>query len=703
MAAGSEEIPALARPNRGVARRPAQVPGRARLRPGPGVPARGRGQLPPVHGARRDRHGRSVHGHVFGDRHAVGPPVRILERDPGRPGAAPGDHDRPHARRGHGGRTPGRVDLRGGADRGLPSRERPRGAARVPRDRADRRGVRGARDRDRIDHQGNAGFPDGDELPRDAHLLSLRRHLPAAGAPARARRAHADRSAHLRRGRRARPADRVGVLRRGPRPRGVVRRRGPVRRRRSVAVFENRGLMLALQTPLPAIVYTTAESTSFRLTATDTLVFKPSEPTSEGKVYVFVDPRKTFQPVIGIGGALTDAAAETFAKLPAARQDEVIAAYYGSDRGIGYTLGRTNINSCDFPSESYTYVTEGDSALTSFSIAHDLRYKVPLIKRAMAASGNRLKLFASPWSPPAFMKDNNDMLHGGHLRPEYGHSWALYFAKFIQSYRQAGVPVWGITIQNEPMATQRWESCVFQARDERDFLKDHLGPVMAQQGLRDVNIIVWDHNRDLIIQRAQTIFDDPDAAKYVWGIGFHWYEDWSGGQQMYGNVALVNRLYPDKHILFTEGTPASFDSTGYGRWSLGEAYGRSMINDFNSGTEGWTDWNILLDERGGPNHVGNFCFAPIHADTRTGTLIYTNSYYYIGHFSKFIRPGARRILASPSRSMLLTTAFVNRDGKVVVVVMNPTAKGGPYNLTVGTASVQISSRPHSIQTVVFSR
>src|SRR2546427_5828901 len=122
-----------------------------------------------------------------------------------------------------------------------------------------------------------------------------------------------------------------------------------------------------------AIVYTTAESTSFRLTATDTLVFKPSEPTSEGKVYVFVDPRRTFQPLIGIGGALTDAAAETFAKLPAAQQEELITAYYSADRGIGYTLGRTNINSCDFSSESYTYVTEGDSALTSVSVAHDLR------------------------------------------------------------------------------------------------------------------------------------------------------------------------------------------------------------------------------------------------------------------------------------------------------------------------------------------
>src|SRR5713101_6361432 len=186
-----------------------------------------------------------------------------------------------------------------------------------------------------------------------------------------------------------------------------------------------------------AIVYTTAESTSFRLTPTDTLVFKPSQPTSEGKVYVFVDPRRTFQTMIGIGGALTDAAAETFAKLPAARQDELMTAYYSPERGIGYTLARTNINSCDFSSDMYTYVTEGDTALSSFTIAHDLHYKIPLIKRALAASSNRLKLFASPWSPPAYMKDNNDMLHGGHLRAEYRQTWALYYTKFIESYRQA--------------------------------------------------------------------------------------------------------------------------------------------------------------------------------------------------------------------------------------------------------------------------
>ncbi len=450
-----------------------------------------------------------------------------------------------------------------------------------------------------------------------------------------------------------------------------------------------------------AVVYTTAQDTALRLTPTDTLTFTASEPTSEGRIYVFVDPRTTFQRFLGIGGALTDASAETFAKLPESRRDEVLRAYYDTASGIGYTLARTNINSCDFSSASYAYVDEGDKELTSFSIAHDRDFKIPLIRQAMAASGNRLQLFASPWSPPAFMKDNNDMLHGGKLLPEYADAWARYYAKFIKSYRQEGVPVWGITIQNEPMATQIWESCIYSAEEERDFLKNHLGPVMAQEGLGDVNIIVWDHNRDLIVQRAQAIFDDPDAAQYAWGIGFHWYEDWSGGTQMYDNVALVHRLYPDKHILFTEGTPASFDSTGYARWDLGEDYGRSMIHDFNSGAEGWTDWNILLDERGGPNHVGNFCFAPIHADTRTGELIYTNSYYYIGHFSRFIRPGAKRILTSPSRSLLLATGFVNENGTVAVVVMNPTDNGGQYYLTVGGSAVEINAPPHSIQTVVF--
>jgi len=448
-------------------------------------------------------------------------------------------------------------------------------------------------------------------------------------------------------------------------------------------------------------VYTTADSTNYRLTVTDTLSFKELIQPVETQVCVFANPDKQFQTFLGIGGALTDASAETFAKLPSAQQEELLHAYYDTKKGIGYTLARTNINSCDFSSDSYTYITEGDKELKTFNISHDLKYKIPFIKKAIAEAGGSLTMFVSPWSPPAFMKDNNNMLHGGKLKPEFYQSWADYYVKFIKEYEKAGIPVWGMTIQNEPMATQTWESCIYTADNERDFLKSYLGPTMNNAGMGDKKIIVWDHNRDLMVQRANVIFSDPEAAKYAWGMGFHWYESWTGGDKMFENVKLVHEAYPEKNLIFTEGCPESFNPAMYNYWGLGEAYGRSMINDFNNGTVGWTDWNILLDETGGPNHVQNFCFAPVHADTRTGKLIYTNSYYYIGHFSKFIRPGAKRITCSSSRSQLITTAFRNTDGTVAVIVMNMSRMKIKYNLCIGHNAAEVSVLPHSIQTLLL--
>jgi O-Glycosyl hydrolase len=449
------------------------------------------------------------------------------------------------------------------------------------------------------------------------------------------------------------------------------------------------------------IVYTTADSTNYRLTVTDTLKFKELIQPVETQICVFTDPDKTFQTFLGIGGALTDASAETFSKMPKAKQDELLLAYYDTQKGIGYTLARTSINSCDFSSGSYTYVTEGDKELKSFSIDHDMQFRIPFIKKAIVAAGGKLTLFVSPWSPPGYMKDNNDMLHGGKLKAEYFQPWADYYAKFIKAYEKVGIPVWGMTIQNEPMATQKWESCIYTADDERDFLKNFLGPTIQKEGLGDKKIIVWDHNRDLMVQRANVIFGDPEASKYAWGMGFHWYESWSGGDKMFDNVKLVHEAYPDKNLMFTEGCPESFNAAMYNNWGLGETYGRNMINDFNNGTVGWTDWNILLDETGGPNHVQNFCFAPIHGNTKTGQLIYTNSYYYIGHFSKFVRPGAKRIISSASRSQLLTTAFINEDGKVAVIVMNQSNLKITYNLCIGHNAAEVKILPHSIQTLIL--
>ena len=447
-------------------------------------------------------------------------------------------------------------------------------------------------------------------------------------------------------------------------------------------------------------VYTTAENSSLRLSKTATLAFSPYGQPFETEPAIFVDPNKSFQTFVGIGGALTDASAETFAKLPKNKQAELLDKLYGKLNGIGYTLARTNINSCDFSSDSYTYVTENDKELKSFNIAHDLKYKIPFIKQAIAAAGGKLTLFVSPWSPPAWMKDNHSMLQGGKLLPAYYQSWSNYYVKYIYSLQKLNIPVWGLSVQNEPMAKQRWESCLYTAEEERDFIKNFLGPTLTRSGLADKKLIAWDHNRDLLYQRANTILSDPNAAKYVWGIGFHWYEDWTGGGKLFDNVRRVNEAFPKTNLIFTEGCAESYDIKKINDWKWGETYGRSLINDFNNGTVGWTDWNVLLDERGGPNHVGNFCFAPVHADTKTGELTYLNSYYYIGHFSKFIRPGAKRIISSTSRGQLLTTAFKNTDGSIIVVVMNQSNESIPYHMGIGNKAVAYTSQPHSIQTLV---
>jgi glucosylceramidase len=447
-------------------------------------------------------------------------------------------------------------------------------------------------------------------------------------------------------------------------------------------------------------VYTTAENTDLRISLTDTLHLTAFGQPLETQPCVFIDPSKSFQTIIGIGGAITDASAETFAKITGDKQKEILEKYFDVQKGIGYTLVRTNIHSCDFSSGSYTYVQDNDITLKSFSVVHDKEFRIPFIKKAITAAGGTLTLFASPWSPPAWMKDNNDMLHGGKLLPAYYQSWADYFIKFIKAYENEGIPVWGISVQNEPMAKQTWESCIFTAEEERDFIKNFLGPTLQKSGLSGKRLIAWDHNRDLIYQRASTILDDPDAAKYVWGIGFHWYENWTGGGNIFDNVKRVAEAYPNTNLIFTEGCAESFTFSKMYEWTWGERYGRNMINDFNNGTVGWTDWNVLLDETGGPNHVQNLCFAPVHANTKTGELYYLNSYFYIGHFSKFIRPGAKRIISAASRGQLLTTAFVNTDGKIAVIVMNQSNDKIPYRLWLSGQAAEITSLPHSIQTLL---
>ncbi len=436
----------------------------------------------------------------------------------------------------------------------------------------------------------------------------------------------------------------------------------------------------------------TAKDTPARLTEQPDIPFEAIRPEMHT---ITVDPRRHFQKIEGFGGAFTEAAAVTWQKLPPEKQAEVMQAYFDPHAGLGYTLGRTTINSCDFSLGHYAYDdVDGDFALEHFSIEHDRAAIIPMIREALRLSGV-LKLFASPWSPPAWMKTNGQMPYGGQLKPECRDVWARYYCRYVHEYEKEGIPFWGLTVQNEPEATQTWESCRYTAEEERDFVRDYLGPTLRREGLGHLRLMVWDHNRDRLYDRASVVYDDPEAAQYVWGTAFHWYVG-----DHFDNLLAVHEAYPDKQLLFTEGCQEGGPHTG--EWGVGERYGRSIINDLNRWTVGWVDWNLLLDERGGPNHVGNYCSAPILVDTQAGEPLYQSSFYYIGHFSRYIRPGAERILHAGTADELETTAFINPDNTIAVVVMNRTEQTLPFALQYHGLAARTSSPAHSIITLWFT-
>jgi glucosylceramidase len=404
----------------------------------------------------------------------------------------------------------------------------------------------------------------------------------------------------------------------------------------------------------------TARDSANRLTEQASL----AAPAEAGLPRLWVDASRRFQTLEGFGGAFTEAAATTWLRLSEVQRAAFLRDCFDPVHGHGYTLCRVHMNSCDFALGNYAHVeTPDDVELAGFSIERDRQALLPMILAAAAVAGRPLQLLVSPWSPPAWMKTNGRMNDGGKLKPEFRRAWARCFVRFIQAYAEEGVPVWGVSVQNEPEAHQRWDSCLYTAEEERDFVRDFLGPELAAAGLGDVRIVVWDHNRDVMVERASVILGDAEAAKYIWGTGFHWY-----GEDHFDHVQLVHDAWPHKQLLFTEGCQEG--GPHHGSWELGERYARSMINDLNRWTVGWIDWNLLLDETGGPNHVGNLCSAPILAEPARDALLHQSSYFYIGHFARFVRPGARRVLCAATRQALEATAFVNVDGTLVIVAMN---------------------------------
>ncbi len=425
---------------------------------------------------------------------------------------------------------------------------------------------------------------------------------------------------------------------------------------------------------------------------------------------ITIKPDEMHQVFKGFGGALTESSGYVLSKLPVQLRDEAVRAYFDRKTGNGYTLARTHMNSCDFSLENWACVPEKDETLASFSMERTDRYVTPLLKAADAAADGRLALLVSPWSPPVWMKDNGDMNRGGHLLPEYRRLWADYFVRFISELKNRGLTVKYVTVQNEPAAVQPWDSCEWSAEDEGIFAAQFLGQAFEKAGLSDTGILVWDHNRDLLAERFKASVSVPGADKYIAGAAYHWY---SGDQ--YETVRDVADTFPGRELIFSEGCVEGGPRSG--AWFTGERYAHNIINDLNSGCTAWVDWNVVLDMQGGPNHAGNFCDAPVLADADAEKLYYQSSYYYIGHFSRFIRPGAVRLGTSMNSGMTPATvdgrmgntmeccSFRNADRTTVLVVTNRTEADMIYELRT-TAADDVPGTffcpPRAIQTVVIN-
>jgi len=413
-----------------------------------------------------------------------------------------------------------------------------------------------------------------------------------------------------------------------------------------------------------------------------------------GMQCVNIYPEYEYQTFHGFGGAITEASGYAYSKLGKENQEKVVGFYFGEE-GNRYNMTRGHIDSCDFSLGNYSAMTdEEDIEMKSFTLKRDDKYIMPLMKAAQEKHGEALDLLLSPWSPPAFMKTNGEKNHGGKLKPKFREFWAQYICRYIKEYEKRGFKVNRLTIQNEPAAVQSWDSCIYTAEEEKEFIKGFLYPALVKNGLSDVKINIWDHNKERMVQRAKATID-KETDKMIDGIAFHWY---SGDH--FESISLVHEAYPKKELLFTEGC-VEYSRFGTNQLHNAQMYAHDIIGNLNAGMTGFFDWNIFLDEKGGPNHVNNFCDAPIMIDTQKDTFEVKLSFDYIGHFSKYIKKGAKRIAYSKYTDKLEITAFKNPDSSIIIVMLNRNDQDLPVTVDISDKVFETVVCKNSIVTVVI--
>lgn len=443
-------------------------------------------------------------------------------------------------------------------------------------------------------------------------------------------------------------------------------------------------------------------------------------------IKVVINPEEEFQTMTGIGGSFTESSAYLLNQLSQENRDRILEAYFG-ESGAKYSLTRTHMNSSDFSLGNYSYAeVENDMELEHFSIEEDMDDIIPMIKDAMKISEDGFKIISSPWTAPPWMKDNKDW-KGGKLLPKYYDTWALFFSKYLDAYKEEGIEIWAFTVENEPLGNDsNWESMHYTPEEMNDFVINHLGPKLKGEG-RDVKILGFDQNRDEHLKIwVDAMYDNPVAAQYFDGTAVHWYA--STYDYFPEALQYAHKKAPNKHLIQTEGTvdaevPKWQDDDWYWAkeatdWGWDWApedkkhfhpkyvpvfrYARDIIGSMNNWVDGWIDWNMVLDKQGGPNWAKNWCVAPVIVDPETDEVYFTPLYYTMAQFSKYIRPGATRIGFENTDDELMVTAVKNPDSSIAVFLFNPTENAKGIDLNLNGESTQIAISAKAIQTVIIS-
>lgn len=402
-------------------------------------------------------------------------------------------------------------------------------------------------------------------------------------------------------------------------------------------------------------------------------------------------PQITYQSILGFGGAFTEATGVAIKQLPISKQQDLLKDYFSTD-GNNYNFCRLPIGSTDFSKKSYSYSTKAN--LSDFSVKQDEDYIIKIVNEAQKENSN-IKFLSSPWSPPKFMKSNKMLVLGGKLLNKYKQTWAEYISKYILEYKNYGINIEYVTVQNEPNAVQVWESCLYSASEEIDFVINYLYPTFNKNNI-STKILIWDHNKEKLFSRASAELNSNTALSAVSGIAFHYYTG-----DHFENISLTQNTFPGMLLIHTEGC------TGFSKFNPNdevknaEIYAHEILGDLNAGANAYIDWNLVLDNNGGPNHKFNYCNSPIMLNKDSSDYIKNLSYYYIGHFSKFIKTGAQRIAFSKFTSDIEVASFKNLDNSIVVILLNRNSFNKEYNLILNNIVIHDNLDSHAIVTYLI--